>query len=292
MSLLRFTRVSPTLQSLRGHLMVLILLSGCAVTAAAEQPAITIIIDDMGYNEALGLAAVRLPGAVTYAFLPHTPFAARLAEQAHARGKQVMLHLPMDSFDETPLGPGGLSLHMTRTDFLQTLDQSLQAVPHVTGINNHMGSLLTRHPGAMEWLMQGLRARTPMFFVDSRTTSGSVAQRLAREQGVPNTRRDVFLDNDRDPEAIRQQLALLLKKARKQGFSVGIGHPYPETLVVLKRELAELERQGIRLINASQMIALQRSHRPWQEPSSQSPKVAKNSKRSPSSICCDEPVSK
>jgi hypothetical protein len=292
MSLLRFTRVSPTLQSLRGRLMVLILLMGCAVTAAAEQPAITIIIDDMGYNEALGLAAVRLPGAVTYAFLPHTPFAARLAEQAHARGKQVMLHLPMDSFDETPLGPGGLSLHMTQTDFLQTLDQSLQAVPHVTGINNHMGSLLTRHPGAMEWLMQGLRARTPMFFVDSRTTSGSVAQRLAREQGVPNTRRDVFLDNDRDPEAIRQQLALLLKKARKQGFSVGIGHPYPETLVVLKRELAELEGQGIRLINASQMIALQRSHRPWQEPSSQSPKVAKNSKRSPSSICCDEPVSK
>ena len=272
--------------------MGFILLLGCAVTAAAEQPAITIIIDDMGYNEALGAAAVRLPGAVTYAFLPHTPFAARLAEQAHARGKQVMLHLPMDSFDETPLGPGGLSLHMTQTDFLRTLDQSLQAIPHVAGINNHMGSLLTRHPGAMEWLMQGIRTRQPMFFVDSRTTSSSVAQKLAREQGVPNTRRDVFLDNDRDTGAIRRQLALLLKKARKQGFSVGIGHPYPETLEVLKQELAELEEKGIQLINASQMIALQRSYRPWQESSSHSPKVAKNSKRSPSSICCDEPVSK
>jgi len=276
----------------RGRLMALLLLLGCCGPVVAEQPAITIIIDDMGYNEALGTAAVSLPGDVTYSFLPHTPYAERLAEQAHALGKQVMLHLPMDSFDETPLGPGGLSLHMTETDFLQTLNQSLQAVPHVEGINNHMGSLLTRHPGAMDWLMQGLRTRQPIFFVDSRTISGSVAQRLARERGVPNTRRDVFLDNDRNPQAIRQQLALLLKKARKQGFSVGIGHPYPETLEVLKRELAELEGQGIRLINASQMIALQRSHRPWQEPSSQSPKVAKNSKRSPSSICCDEPVSK
>jgi len=272
--------------------MALLLLLGCCGPVVAEQPAITIIIDDMGYNEALGTAAISLPGDVTYSFLPHTPHAERLAEQAHALGKQVMLHLPMDSFDETPLGPGGLSLHMTETDFLQTLNQSLQAVPHVEGINNHMGSLLTRHPGAMDWLMQGLRTRQPIFFVDSRTISGSVAQSLARERGVPNTRRDVFLDNDRNPQAIRQQLALLLKKARKQGFSVGIGHPYPETLEVLKRELAELEGQGIRLINASQMIALQRSHRPWQEPSSQSPKVAKNSKRSPSSICCDEPVSK
>jgi len=272
--------------------MALLLLLGCCGPVVAEQPAITIIIDDMGYNEALGTAAISLPGDVTYSFLPHTPHAERLAKQAHALGKQVMLHLPMDSFDETPLGPGGLSLHMTETDFLQTLNQSLQAVPHVEGINNHMGSLLTQHPGAMDWLMQGLRTRQPIFFVDSRTIPGSVAQSLARERGVPNTRRDVFLDNDRNPQAIRQQLALLLKKARKQGFSVGIGHPYPETLEVLKRELAELEGQGIRLINASQMIALQRSHRPWQEPSSQSPKVAKNSKRSPSSICCDEPVSK
>jgi hypothetical protein len=205
-----------------------------------------------------------------------------------------MLHLPMEPLDfpKTNPGPGALLSHMTEKEITDSIDRALINVPFSVGINNHMGSLLTRHPGAMEWLMQGLRARTPMFFVDSRTTSGSVAQRLAREQGVPNTRRDVFLDNDRDPEAIRQQLALLLKKARKQGFSVGIGHPYPETLVVLKRELAELEGQGIRLINASQMIALQRSHRPWQEPSSQSPKVAKNSKRSPSSICCDEPVSK
>jgi len=253
-------------------------------------PAVSIIIDDMGNQPAMG--ALNLPGKVTYAFLPHTPHAARLAEEAHQRGKQVLLHLPMASHDGADPGPGALTLHMTETAFKTTLLESLRAVPHVVGLNNHMGSLLTRHPGAMTWVMETLTRRRELFFIDSRTTPETVAQRTAREYGVPNTRRDVFLDNQREPEAIRSQFRLLLAKARKQGYAVGIGHPYPETIDILKSELADLERQSIRLIPISELIALQQRRNPWPAPSSHSPKVVKNSKPSPLSICCAEPVSK
>ena len=261
---------------------VALIISAVSVPGAGEQPApdlpvVSIIIDDMGYHGGQGDAAVSLPGNLTYAFLPHTPHARRLAEQAHSEGKEVMLHLPMDSHEQEQLGPGALSLHMTERKFKRTLEEGLQAVPHVVGLNNHMGSLLTRHPGAMGWLMQSL-GEANLYFIDSRTTKETVAQRLAQEYGIPNTRRNVFLDNVRDPAAIRTQFQRLLKMARKQGSAVGIGHPYPETVAVLRSELAGIEALGVRLITASEIIAFQRRNPPWQEPSSPSLKVAKSSK--------------
>ncbi len=249
-----------------------------SVADAGGQPVVSIIIDDMGYHGVQGDAAVSLPGALTYAFLPHTPHARRLAERAHIEGKEVMIHLPMDSHEQVQLGPGALSLHMTELEFKRTLEKGIQAVPHAVGLNNHMGSLLTRHPGAMGWLMKVLGEEN-LYFIDSRTTKETVAQMLAQEYGIPNTRRNVFLDNVRDPMAIRTQFRRLLKMARKQGSAVGIGHPYPETIAVLQSELSGLGAIGVRLITASETIALQRRNPSWQEPSSPSPKVAKNSKR-------------
>lgn len=241
-------------------------------------PVITIIIDDMGNHGGWGDAALAIPGPVTYAFLPHTPHADRLARQAHAAGKEVMLHLPMQSHEGNPLGPGALTLHMTEAAFRRTLDNDLNAIPHARGVNNHMGSLLTRHPGAMAWLMQGMRARGNLFFIDSRTTLATVARQLAQEYDVPSANRDVFLDNDRNPEAIARQFSRLLKRARRQGYAIGIGHPYPETSRVLAQQLGSLPALGIRLIPASQMIDYQRSRTLWHASSSPSPTVAKSSK--------------
>jgi polysaccharide deacetylase 2 family uncharacterized protein YibQ len=258
------------------------------VSAAGDLPRISIIIDDMGNHASQGDAALGIPGPVTYAFLPHTPHARRLAEMAHARGKEVMLHLPMESFDGARLGPGGLTLHMTEKSFRRTLDQALQDIPHVRGINNHMGSLLTRHPGAMAWLMEGVSQREGLFFVDSRTTRESVVPEVAFEHGVPNASRDVFLDNRRDPGAIRRQFEELLRQARKKGHAIGIGHPYPETAAVLSDLLADTEALGVELIPVSSMIEVQGSQQLWQASSSHSPRVAKNSKPSPSSTCCEE----
>ncbi|PLX60766.1 divergent polysaccharide deacetylase family protein [Sedimenticola selenatireducens] len=264
------------------QLTLLLLLLGLSVSVwpagQSPQPVITIIIDDMGNHGGWGDAALAIPGPVTYAFLPHTPHADRLAQQAHASGKEVMLHLPMQSHEGNRLGPGALTLHMTEAAFKRTLIDNLNAIPHARGLNNHMGSLLTRHPGAMAWLMQGMRERGDLFFVDSRTTLATVARQLALEYGVPSASRDVFLDNDRSLEAIDRQFVQLLKRARRQGYAIGIGHPYPETTQVLARRLGELTSSGIRLIPASEMIEYQRSRTLWHASSSPSPKVAKSSK--------------
>ncbi len=216
---------------------------------SAPPPAyIAIIIDDLGDNLAAGRRAVALPGPIAYAFLPHTPHVRSLAREAHSRHKEVMLHLPMQAATHQTLGPGGITLNMTQQEFIHTLEEDLASVPHVVGVNNHMGSLITRHPGHMLWLMQELNRRGNLFFVDSRTTHTTVAQKVAQEAGVPNLRRDIFLDHDATPAAIARQFQRLIAVARKQGSAVGIGHPYPETLATLEALLPTLEAQNIYLV--------------------------------------------
>ena len=233
------------------------LLAGAGQSVPVSKHAtIAIIIDDLGDNLSYGLRAVRLPGEVTCAFLPHTLYARQLAVAAHRRDKEVMLHLPMESEDGQYPGPGTLSLNMTQSEFIRTFRDDLASIPYVAGVNNHMGSLVTRHPGHMSWLMQEINRRGDLYFVDSRTTEATVAQRVAQESGVPNLRRNVFLDNDLHPEAIARQFAHLLKLAKRRGSAVAIGHPHPATLRFLKNQLPHLSEQGIQLVSISQLIDL------------------------------------
>lgn len=221
----------------------------------AAKPRIAIIIDDIGDRHAEGLAAVSLPGAVACAFLPHTPHARELASRAHANGKEVMLHLPLQSLHDKALGPGAITLHTTEPEFRRTLAKNLQAIPHVRGVNNHMGSLLTLHPGHMTWLMQELAVRQEMFFVDSYTHADSVALMMAQERGVPAARRDVFLDNIPEHGAITEQFERLVKLAHERGSAIGIGHPYPETMKFLAQKLPALQAEyGVELVPVNALL--------------------------------------
>jgi polysaccharide deacetylase 2 family uncharacterized protein YibQ len=258
------------------------LLGQAAVLAAQpSQPVISIIIDDLGKRLELGQRVLQLPGPVACAFLPQAPHTRELAIAAHAGGKEVMLHQPMDSIDGRRLDGGAVTLNMTRREFAAMIAANIATIPHVQGINNHMGSLLTRHPGHMLWLMQELQRHTPMFFVDSRTTVATVARRLAWETGVPSTDRNVFLDNDLEAGELDYQFERLLKRARTEGSAVAIGHPYPQTLALLERRLPTLAREGVRLVPVAELIKLQQEDTPtWQASWSPSPKAAKNSKPS------------
>lgn len=222
-----------------------------------KRPSITLIIDDIGYSAALGEQAIALPGAVTFAVLPHTPYGKELAELANQQGKEVMLHAPMSNLANMPLGPGALTEELSKEIFLTTLNADIDAIPHLQGVNNHMGSALTEMAIPMQWVMEVLKARE-LYFVDSYTTAKSVAGKTAREQEIPTMTRNIFLDNVQSHEDIDREFQKLLQIAREKGVAVGIGHPYKETLAYLEQALPLLEDEGIELITASKMIALQR----------------------------------
>jgi len=248
------------LQRLCGSLFAFVLLA--QPVHAGDDVRIALIIDDLGNQWGAGQRVVALEGPVAVAVLPHTPFGRPLAEAAHAAGKEVLLHLPMQaSRAQVDPGPGALTLDQSRAEFTATLTDALRSVPHASGLNNHMGSLLTRDPAAMGWLMSDLARDRALFFVDSYTTHLSVGLVVAREHAIPALKRDVFLDAERSPESLRFQWQRLLTLARDHGFAVGIAHPHETTLAFLEAALPALE--GIRVVPLRALIdahAVQRSY--------------------------------
>ena len=174
-------------------LLVFIAATAVAPVAAAESarasgktslpPTIAIIIDDMGHNLEEGERLANMDQPLTLAFLPYRPYTVPLAQLAWRQHKEIMLHAPMANTRNYGLGPGGLTPEMDEQSMVTTLRRALQSIPHVQGVNNHMGSLLTRHPGAMAWLMQGIGRHGELFFIDSRTTLATVGEQVATEYG-------------------------------------------------------------------------------------------------------------
>lgn len=222
---------------------------------AQSAPRIAIIIDDLGYQLAAGHRAVALPGPVACAILPGTPGSAQLAYAATERGKEVLLHLPLQSVDRHgPAEPGSITIDTTRQGLAEAFANAMAAVPFAVGVNGHRGSLLTRHPGHMSWLMEEILRAGGLYFVDSYTTHRSVALQIAAEKGVPAIKRDVFLDSDPAPEMVAREFERLKSLAREQGRAVAIGHPYPETLAFLERAIPGLVEEGIELVPLRELI--------------------------------------
>ena len=221
------------------------------VTTPAPKAYLSLIIDDLGQNLPRDRRVLALPGPVTAAIMPDTPHATEFAREAHRAGKIVILHMPMDP----ATGPFAWHPELPVEELEKRLNAAFKMVPYTAGINNHMGSRMTAQPVAMAWLMTDLQRRHK-FFVDSRTSAQTVAAQQAQKAALASVSRDVFLDDERTEEAIFAQLQAAISLARKQGSAVMIGHPYPQTLAVLERELPKLKAQGIEWIDIRQMISV------------------------------------
>lgn len=245
------------------HVLLLVALLGSALPSFAQGyiyqrqtpslPKIAIIIDDIGYNLPQGERATELKGAVTLAVLPKTPGSKMLAQKGFKNGKEIMLHAPMSNTNHFDLGPGALTEQLSKKAFIQTLNSNIASIPHVQGVNNHMGSFLTTQKKQMAWVMQEL-AKKQLYFIDSFTHPHSLAFHMAKRFNLAAGKRDVFLDNDANEKAIEQAFQLLIKRAHQQGFAIAIGHPYPETMNVLERELAKLKQYNVQLLPVSKLI--------------------------------------
>jgi uncharacterized protein len=222
----------------------------------AHSAQLIIIIDDIGNNYALGNAMVELDAPLTLAFLPHTPYAKKLANKAYAQQKEIILHAPMENAVKAALGPGALTRDLSEIEFKQTLKKAIASIPHVQGINNHMGSLLTEDKQSMQWVMETLKDEQ-LYFIDSLTSAKSLAYQQALKHQIPALRRHIFLDNDKSPAALKQQWDKALRIAHKTGRAILIGHPYTESHAFLSEELPKLAGHDIELIPASQFLLQQ-----------------------------------
>lgn len=224
------------------------------VTASSSTARLAIILDDLGNDRSAADAIFALPYPITISVLPNLAHSSEVAEEASRRGYQVLLHMPMESFGDQHPEPLELRPGMPADDVPMLVEKMIESVPNAVGVNNHQGSQATADAALMAALMPALRQRN-LFFIDSRTTASTVAYDTARRSGVRAAFRDVpFLDDVAEPAAVRAQLQLAVRDARKRGSAIAIGHPHAATLEVLREALPELEAQGVRFVFASELV--------------------------------------
>jgi polysaccharide deacetylase 2 family uncharacterized protein YibQ len=215
---------------------------------------IAIVIDDLGYDRHIAQEFIDLQVPLTLSFLPQAPHAKEMALLAREKGKEILLHLPMEPLDypRTNPGPGALLVSMNGPDIIKIIDNDFNMFPFVQGANNHMGSRFTEDREKMKVVLESLKKRD-MFFLDSLTTAHSVVPSVAEELGVKYLQRNVFLDNEVAEGPIRQQLEKLLQVAHARGFAVGCGHPYPLLLQVIRDQLPSLKNK-VEIVSLSKLM--------------------------------------
>jgi len=225
------------------------------VPPADSRGRLAILLDDGGQSLDLLAAAAALPPVVAVSVLPFLPHSADVAAEMHRSGHEVWLHLPMEpeGYPASSPGPGAILVSMTPDEIRTTVHSALNSVPHVVGVNNHMGSRATASLRTMTWVMQELKARD-VAFIDSRTSVHTLAEEAARAQGVPTTRRHVFLDNERTRRAIRSQLEEAVYRSRLEGEILAIGHVTRVTIEVLEEDLPGLGRRGADLVPPTKLL--------------------------------------
>lgn len=218
-----------------------------------EGAAVALVIDDLGRSVADldRLEALGVP--VTYAVLPFESRTAEVATALAGRRAEVILHLPMEPANGADPGPGALTRAMGRDELARATREALGAVPGAVGVNNHMGSSLSVDRPSMEAIL-GVIGERGLYFLDSRTSAESVAFAAARELDVAAAERQVFLDPDPRPEAVRYQFRRLLAAARERGAAIAIGHPHPHTLAVLEEEVPLAVERGYRFVPVSYLV--------------------------------------
>jgi len=220
----------------------------------AARPMVAVIIDDMGLDRKRSARIVGLPAPLTISYMTYAGHLAEQAAEAHGRGHELMMHMPMQPLSEkNDAGPDVLSEGLSPDELRRRVDADLARFSGYVGVNNHMGSRFTADGPGMKIVMEELKKRG-LLFIDSMTTGKSTGQAMARAEGVPSASRDVFLDHVDDDKAILAELAKVEAQAKKNGTAIAIGHPRDKTIEALALWLPSLAEKGITLVPVTAVV--------------------------------------
>jgi polysaccharide deacetylase 2 family uncharacterized protein YibQ len=248
-----FPKPSPSVKIKPTPSQPLALLPPPSVTPPEEVKGVAIIIDDFGNDLEVDREFLKLPFVFTASILPQLKNSQVIAQEAKAAGKGVILHLPMQPISRLNPGPGAIKAEMDEEAITKTIYSDLATVPEAEGVNNHEGSLITQDKILMEKILKILKAKD-LFFVDSLTSSHSIAGALAGELGLKWNQRSLFLDNKADEAYISEQIRKLLELANKQGSAIGICHTRRATLKALQALAPELQKSSIPLVPVKDLV--------------------------------------
>jgi len=226
------------------------------VVPSSKRQKIAFIIDDIGYDLSPLNELLKINAPITFSILPYSPYSIDAAEKLHRAGKEILLHLPMEPYgypDKDP-GIGALFLWMNEEEIKTQIKKDIEAVPYISGVNNHMGSRFMENEDKLSIVLNQLNEEG-LFFVDSLTTKHSKGKKLAKGMGLRFASRDIFIDNNQDFTIILQKFISPLKKRNRWKTLLIICHPYPSTISALKDAVPKIKAEGINIVPVSDLTS-------------------------------------
>lgn len=216
---------------------------------------LAVIVDDCGYDMSSVRTLLNTGLPLNFAVLPYKSYSSDVLEMIKSDGRVAMLHLPMEPVDRSAMSEGSSTIctDMSKDKILELTRKAINSLPGVSGVNNHQGSKATADSATMTTVLQELRNQD-LFFVDSRTSSKSVARDKAVAMGVPTARNDIFLDNSSDVQAIRKQIYKAMDIAEKNGSAIAICHARPNTAKAWSMYAEEIKNTGIELVPITDLL--------------------------------------
>lgn len=216
---------------------------------------LAVIVDDCGYDMSSVRTLLNTGLPLNFAVLPYKPYSSDVLEMIKSDGRVAMMHLPMEPMDRSAMSEGSSTIctDMSKDKILELTRKAINSLPGVSGVNNHQGSKATADSATMTTVLQELRNQD-LFFVDSRTSSKSVARDKAVAMGVPTARNDIFLDNSSDVQAIRKQIYKAMDIAEKNGSAIAICHARPNTAKAWSMYAEEIKNTGIELVPITDLL--------------------------------------
>ncbi len=216
-----------------------------------------ILLDDAGANyEIIERFLMENKYPIAVAVLPYLQYSKEIAYAISSYKKTLFLHLPMQpkSYPTTDPGEGALLVNMPEVIVKELTKRALDSFDvYVDGVNNHMGSAFTENREKMRQALSVVKEYTDLF-VDSKTSSGSVAYDECVSQGMRCAMNNHFIDNQDDVNKIIEKLYEAAVYAKKHGEVLVIGHMRSKTLDALEIALPILEDRKIIIVPVEQVI--------------------------------------
>lgn len=173
---------------------------------SSQKACIAIVVDDGGEKLLLAEKAAELEIPLTFSIIPYRKNSIETAKIAASHNKPYMLHLPMQALSDGDDGPFFIGAKTDKSKIREITANALASLPGAIGLNNHRGSMATESKDIIQPVLVELQERG-LIFVDSRTSSKTVAYDTAKSMNIPALQNVLFLDNIPEREAIKKNIS-------------------------------------------------------------------------------------
>jgi len=230
--------------------------------AINNPPMMAIVIDDFGGYDQSGVETMlSIDAPLTCAIMPHLENTKLNSKQALEKGKEVIVHMPMQACVHLPdlwYGSSYIGNTDNKQNVYDKLDKAFESVEGAKGFNIHIGSGVCQHSNVISNVYDYATEKN-YFFLDSRTHLNTICDKVANEKSVVYLGRDEFLEpnGDRSYNGVKKHLLVGANLALEKGYSIVIGHVGAHggenTAQAIKDTIKEIRDLGIEIVPLSKL---------------------------------------